>query len=78
MFQRCSLTGTGRWKEIFFRDRKLEKTVRQTRNQDAAHAHKHVTVIIAVMIVIVIIVITITAFGLLLQPLLERKDESLS
>ena len=37
-----------------------------------------ITVIIAVMTVIVIIVITITAFVLLLQPLLERKDESLS
>ena len=24
-FKRCSLTETGRWKEMFFRDRKLEK-----------------------------------------------------
>ena len=34
----------GRWKRIFSPKANLEKTVRQTRDQDAAHAQKRVTV----------------------------------
>ena len=44
-FQRFSLIGTGRLNEIFFHKAKTWKTVRQTRNQYAAHANKRVTVL---------------------------------
>ena len=44
-FQRFSLIETGRLNEIFFHKAKTWKTVRQTRNQYAAHANKRVTVL---------------------------------